>query len=93
MSLLRFAMRNLVGIRKISIVIFLTKGRYVEDAIMKKKKIIAISVVVVLIAAFVVWFEIPRVRIRNYIKENLPEGHYTLYPNYGDFIISDSTRD
>ena len=68
-------------------------GKYVEDAIMKKKKIIAISVVVVLIAAFVVWFEIPRVRIRNYIKENLPEGHYTLYPNYGDYIISDSTRD
>lgn len=60
---------------------------------MKNKKIIIVSVLVAIIAAAaVVWFEIPRIQIRNYIKANLPEGHYTIYPNSGDFITSNTAR-
>ncbi len=57
----------------------------------KKKTIIIISVVAVIIAAVIIWFEIPRIEVRSYIKDNLPEGHYTLYLNYGDFVTFNST--
>lgn len=63
-----------------------------RNSMEKKKTIIIISVLAALVAVLMVWFEIPRIRIRNYIKTNLPEGHYRLYPNYGDFVTSNSMR-
>lgn len=56
----------------------------------RKKRIIVISVLVVIVALAVIWFEIPRIKIRNYINENLPEGSYSLSCNYGDFATVNS---